>query len=766
MTANVERTGFEVDADVNPFRAAMVRLAEGARTGQKNVEGILGDFRKPLDMLQSRFAALAGIVAGGAMFKASVNASKEFTGEAVKLSRALNINTTEASTLNIALGDIYSSADQFVDASAKLGRQLLKNEDELNRVGLVTRDSSGHFRNMQDLMLDSIKVLNSYEQGVDRNLAALSLFGKGAGEVTSLLKLNSDVIEEARKKQEDLALVVGVENVAAARAYKAAVNDVEDVLLAVKKAVGDAVMPVFTQLGQWFASVGPAAVVVVKGAIAGLAATFWGLKNAVETVWNVIAGFVESVTVGLVGIGTGFAKILTGDLQGGVAAFRGLTESMRAIWAERTANILASARDTQERLWQLFAAPTSTTNNQSGRRFVERPEKPQAAAAAKEEPSRMREYELQLEERKLAFEREQTMRDFNKQQELAYWREVLEAADVTSKDRVAVQLKAARLEVAILREKARDAREIESLRREDQHLDALYRINELQAQAQQERDLGLINEAAYLARERQFNQMRLQEELDFIAKKIEIAKLDPEKNVVLLEQLEQQKNEIRRRYAAEAADIGRRAQLEQAQPMTSIVQSISDGFGVLTQKLLTDWRNLGSALKGVLTSIGSTIIQEVVVKPIQKRIMLWAQERALALSGIGADAAKAASGAAASQASIPIVGPMLALAAMGAIMTAVGGLKSKVPSAEGGWSVPSGINPLTQLHEEEMVLPKDIANPLRQNLAAGQGMGGKGDTFVIQAMDSRSLERFLMDNAEALGAGIRHAALRGVRLNT
>ena len=97
---------------------------------------------------------------------------------------------------------------------------------------------------------------------------------------------------------------------------------------------------------------------------------------------------------------------------------------------------------------------------------------------------------------------------------------------------------------------------------------------------------------------------------------------------------------------------------------------------------------------------------------------------------IGANAVVAGSGAAASQASIPYIGPILAIAAMGAMMASVMGMKSKVPSARGGYAIPRGVNPLTQLHEEEMVLPKAQANVInRLANQSGGGSGGGGDNI-------------------------------------
>lgn len=109
-----------------------------------------------------------------------------------------------------------------------------------------------------------------------------------------------------------------------------------------------------------------------------------------------------------------------------------------------------------------------------------------------------------------------------------------------------------------------------------------------------------------------------------------------------------------------------------------------------------------------------------------------------AIAQITANAATAASGAAASQAGIPVVGPILAISAMGAMLSAVMGLLAEVPSARGGWDVPAGYNGLAMIHEREMVLPQEQADIIRSG-------GGGGITVNVGGaiISDRDLEQTL-----------------------
>ena len=85
------------------------------------------------------------------------------------------------------------------------------------------------------------------------------------------------------------------------------------------------------------------------------------------------------------------------------------------------------------------------------------------------------------------------------------------------------------------------------------------------------------------------------------------------------------------------------------------------------------------------------------------------------------DAKDAYSGAYKATVGIPYVGPFLAPAAGAAAFAAV------MAFAEQGYDVPAGVNPVTQLHAKEMVLPAALAEGVRNMTAQG---GGSAQTIV------------------------------------
>lgn len=143
-------------------------------------------------------------------------------------------------------------------------------------------------------------------------------------------------------------------------------------------------------------------------------------------------------------------------------------------------------------------------------------------------------------------------------------------------------------------------------------------------------------------------------------------------------------------------------------------ETMGDVFG----KLSTGHASLMDVVKAGLGQMARSIIQSAITQ-IQANAVVT-----------GTEAAK-------SQAGIPVIGPALAVGALAAMQAIILAQLSNLPSAEGGWKVPRGINPVTQLHSGEHVIPERIARNYEE------GVRGGGNTFNINALDGPSVEKTL-----------------------
>ncbi len=203
------------------------------------------------------------------------------------------------------------------------------------------------------------------------------------------------------------------------------------------------------------------------------------------------------------------------------------------------------------------------------------------------------------------------------------------------------------------------------------------------------------------------------------------------------------------------------------QVMRQIGQSILAEVARTVADMVAKWA-AGVATRVLAERAGQAALQEARVAGASLGLATGA---ATASAQIANFAATAAAGAYAALSQVPLVGPILGAAAAASVFGAVLAFKGMIASAAGGFDIPAGVNPLTQLHAQEMVLPARLANPMRSFLEGygGGGVAGGGDAHLhyaptIHAPASASLRQMLVDQGSDMisfvQAAIRNGALR------
>lgn len=278
--------------------------------------------------------------------------------------------------------------------------------------------------------------------------------------------------------------------------------------------------------------------------------------------------------------------------------------------------------------------------------------------------------------------------------------EAIQAAIDAERKRFAVAQEVANIRTAMDRDRALAAIEME------------------QQVAKHQLDTQQLTNEQYLAQELAFEDRKYEIRRASAERALEIARAEG-KDPVAVEEINAQLLQLEQDYQLRKQQITLDVQAAAAGAGggggagADVWRTTQNSMASALDAMLTRSKSFGQAMAGVWGSIRAAIVGEI-AKILMAKIAAFAKERLLALAGITASAAKAGAGAAESQASIPYVGPILAIAAMAAIMAAVMGLGGSIKSARGGFDIPAGVNPITQLHAEEMVLPAEHAKTIRQ----------------------------------------------------
>lgn len=396
-------------------------------------------------------------------------------------------------------------------------------------------------------------------------------------------------------------------------------------------------------------------------------------------------------------------------------------------------------------------------------------------AGAAKDP--MQAWEEEIKAQKLAH-REMQRDTLNHQEwdlarEAAYWRAKLATVDAGSKTGLKLREKILNLEDQLSKQSTEaKINQVAAWEKLDKH-----KLDMEKDAADQALAAGRISQLERLDLEIEFENRRYQIAYDALQERIALAEQDPTYSQSAIDKLKQQMAELGQGHEREQTKNQGKRENQRRKDAPNIMEMLQDGgknvweeaqkqMGQAFSAMLSKTQNFRTAMNNFFKSMGQTFIQEMVRKPIAGMLQRMVQESAIykmifgtketletaaaaktaatkateTTAVVGSNAVQAASGAAASQASIPYVGPILAVAAMAAMMAAVMGLMgggggsstttttTRIPSAAGGWDIPAGINPLTQLHENEMVLPAEHAQTIRE--MAGQS-GGDNSTIII-----------------------------------
>ena len=400
------------------------------------------------------------------------------------------------------------------------------------------------------------------------------------------------------------------------------------------------------------------------------------------------------------------------------------------------------------------------------------------SGAAKDQ---MQAWEEEIKAQKLAHREMQretlTHQEWDLAREVEYWRAKLATVDFNGKTGKEIRTKILALEDQLSKQsteaKMNQVAEWEKL---DKH-----KLEMEKDAADQALAAGRISQLERLDMEIEFENRRYQIAYDALQERIALAEQDQTYSQTAIDKLKAQMGELGQGHERTQAKNEGKRENQRRKDAPNVMEMLQDGGKNVWQQaqqqmsqaftaMLTRAQSFRQAMGGVFSSIRQTFVQEMVSKPLAALVGRFAKEGAMwlangtrqiaaqtatsaAVTGIkkvettenvGMNAIQAAAEAFKAMAGIPYVGPILAVGAAAAAMAAVYGLMSgmggggsststtttRIPSAAGGWDIPAGINPLTQLHENEMVLPAEHAQTIRE--MAGQ-QGGSDSTIIINS---------------------------------
>ena len=381
-------------------------------------------------------------------------------------------------------------------------------------------------------------------------------------------------------------------------------------------------------------------------------------------------------------------------------------------------------------------------------------------------------WRAELQEQLLA---EQSFFGQSKDEELAFWQDKLALTEAGSNARLAVERNIYELEKQLAAQGERD--QLDQIKADQKVADA--KFANYKAAIDDEAALGQISATEQVRQEQDLLDLKWSYDQAYYAKKLDAAQNDVRTQQKLIEEQEL----AYEKYVGEVqaldtklAEANRKAWDDLVAPIERAIDTSVTGIILGT-----------TTVQKALANLAQSIIAEFVNSAVKTAFGQIGNFFGASLRG-GGGADQDFSGGL-TGAGEEVVGGIAESSSLGSLFGSRGILGSLfkgvgalfgfehggiVPSAQGGWAVPS-LGPggvLAQLHSNEIVLPANISQGLQNLIAAPNGANASGGSapivvnFGVSAMDSQDVARFFRSNGNALVAAINNAMRNGSMLRT
>ncbi len=301
---------------------------------------------------------IKGLFTGDSYKSSNIDALIAANKEVLALQKSLTISAQEAVALNDALARKGVDKSDYIAAQDGAAKAMRTNGDELDRLGIKYKDVNGQLLASETFLTNVKNALDGYTDGYDRNAAAAAIGAGSYDQINSALQINQAELVKSKDRLDEYGLSIGPQSQAAVDAYVTAMRefDHESELTSqgFKRAVADNIMPVLTDLAEFFRDGFPMAVRVFRYTMAEVTSLFYGLKTVTYIVAESVLGLIESMGLAVVGLGGALVKVFQGDFAGAKDTMIAGWEDAKKRFADIGSNIVAQAthnRDAMALAW-------------------------------------------------------------------------------------------------------------------------------------------------------------------------------------------------------------------------------------------------------------------------------------------------------------------------------------------------------------------------------------------------------------------------------
>lgn len=672
---SVEQSLAKIQASLDGLKSTSKKTSEDVKTHtnsigeafnalHESIRGRIGSINSLFLQFSSKLAAVAGIFAGGALFKGSVESLLHLEDAVRGLVITFGLSTEAATKQAVALRLAGISAEQYEQMGQRVGRVLKSQSDEFDRLGVVYKDTSGNLLPMDQILQNVYTRMQDFKAGADQTEFALSTVGRNAKDFASDMQRLGAVQERATQLMHDLNIEMGPDRIAQVEAYRINLNAFKVVVESIGEKIGEAVLPRLEGLASWFNDYGPTAVTVIVNAVKGLLTVLQILGTLIVSVVIYGVSRFENLATSATASWQAIKAAATfnfGAIPGIMAAANAKIEANNRAAAESVAAAWKTAYDKIQNLWGGSPAPAAGKNTglpKSGNeRFKFKPTGTEESAI----PSLENELKAEEDAYNKRMLDQGSFQTWSITQTRDYWEEVLAMSNLSAKDRIAAENKyydaerqvqqkafaayiagleaqkaalghniAAKIEIAetefasVAQRYGKESAEAQAAYKHlvdlrQQLADQRIKIAEIEAKAEEATakhgfDMAKLGADQQLAL-RQINaQQRFAIEADYLAKeyalevdainqRIALMASDPNSDPVKLAELKAQLLKVEQDYQIKLTTLSNQAELERKQAAITAAQDVENAFGTFIDDLISRNKSLKQSFQDLVKGI-------------------------------------------------------------------------------------------------------------------------------------------------------------------
>lgn len=284
----------------------LTKIAEKMGTTEKEAKRLHKQAQQLSKELGAGFKK-AGMVCAGVVGAVTV-ATQQLVSKTIeagdnvdKMSQKIGMSRKSYQEWNYIMSQNGSSVDVLQSGYKKLASQMdgvrKGSKDSVatfKALGVSVTDSSGAFRNQEDVFNDTIRALQNIKNPTEKTVLATKLFGKSATELKPLLNQTAESVDGLRQKANDLGMVMSDETVDASVKLQDTLDTIQRSFSGLGVFIGSQFLPIVQSVSDKIIANMPQIKATITPIIDALSNTLGFLANHIDLVVAVATGLIST----------------------------------------------------------------------------------------------------------------------------------------------------------------------------------------------------------------------------------------------------------------------------------------------------------------------------------------------------------------------------------------------------------------------------------------------------------------------------------------